>query len=102
MKEAVAGHEKSASRSKKFIAYMFGDAAWTLLIGLGLYRLEGLTAANGAPALAGFVSLLLSMVLVKGFVSVMYIGSQAALDKYVRVAALAVGKDPPPPEEPPK
>jgi hypothetical protein len=77
--------EKSAMQSKKFVAYMVGDLSWTVLLGGGIYW-------TMSEQSLGLVTVLLAMVIVKGFVSTGYIISQAALDKYTRVAEIASGK----------
>lgn len=85
---------ESPLASRKFIAYMFADAAWTILIGGGLYRLEWiLTNAEEKVAAAGSVlTLMMTMVIVKGFVQTMYIGGQSFIDRYVEVARITAGK----------
>jgi len=62
--------------SKKFCAYLLADLSWTALMGYGVYAKMDW-------------SLLMAMVVTKGFVQVGYILGQAALDKYVRVAKIA-------------
>jgi hypothetical protein len=81
--------------SKKFIAYMVADVTWTGLLLAGLYWLKVILEAEGGAAVvsqAGLVSLLFTMTIVKGFVQAGYIGSQAWLDKYVKVAEIAADK----------
>lgn len=86
--------DKSPTQSKKFIAYMVGDLSWTLLLGAGLYW-------TMAVQNFGVLTVLMAMVIVKGFVSTGYIISQAALDRYTRVATLITGREKPPPDAPP-
>jgi len=62
--------------SKKFVAYLIADLGWTGLLGYGVYAKMDW-------------SLLMAMVITKGFVQTGYILGQAALDKYVRVAQIA-------------
>lgn len=81
--------------SKKFIAYMVADVTWTGLLLAGLYWLKVILESEGGAAVvsqAGIVSLLFTMTIVKGFVQAGYIGSQAWLDKYVKVAEIAADK----------
>lgn len=81
--------------SKKFIAYMVADTTWTLTLLVGLYYLKViLLADNGAVIVsqAGILTLLLSIVLTKGFIQVGYIGSQAWLDRYLKLASVATNK----------
>ena len=66
---------KTPLQSKKFIAFLLADMSWTVLLAYTIYR--GETQA-----------VTLAMVLVKGFVEAGYIGGQAWLDRYVKVAAL--------------
>jgi hypothetical protein len=67
--------EKTPLSSKKFIAYLLGQFCWTITM---LF------------AIAWDVQdwALLAMVLVNGFLQVAYIGGQAWLDRYVRVAQI--------------
>jgi hypothetical protein len=69
---------RSPLSSKKFVAYLLADVGWTGLLGYGVYAKIGW-------------SLLMAMVITKGFVQTGYILGQAALDKYVRVAKIASG-----------
>ena len=81
--------------SKKFIAYMVADVSWTGLLLAALYWLKVILENEGGAAVvsqAGIVSLLFTMTIVKGFVQAGYIGSQAWLDKYVKVAEIAADK----------
>jgi hypothetical protein len=94
-------HEKSHLQSKKFAAYMWGDTAWTLLIGAGLWLMRKLVAEGADSAiLLALISLLLGMVIVKGFGQAVYVGGQAIVDKYVRVAEIITNKGDHPGEPP--
>ena len=64
--------------SKKFVAYLIADLGWTGLVGYGVYAKMDW-------------SLLMAIVITKGFVQSGYILGQAALDKYVRVAQITSG-----------
>ena len=93
--EAKSQAATSNLNSKKFIAYMVADVTWTGLLLAGLYWLKVILENEGGAAVvsqAGIVSLLFTMTIVKGFVQAGYIGSQAWLDKYVKVAEIAAGK----------
>ena len=95
LQRACTDVHKSPLSSRKFVAYMFGDICWTILIFGGLYRLEQMMSSPTGIAISqnvGMVSLLMVMVIVKGFMQAGYIGSQAWLDKYVRVAQIAAGQ----------
>ena len=77
---------KTPLQSKKFIAFLLADISWTLLLAYTIYRDEPQT-------------LTLAMVLVKGFVEAGYIGGQAWLDRYVKVAALTTPLKAAPPQK---
>lgn len=79
-----SNRDPSAMQSKKFIAYMSADVAWTLLLIVAILNQDDKGLLNS--------SLLLSMVIVKGFIQAGYLGAQAWLDRYVRVAEIVAGK----------
>jgi hypothetical protein len=91
-------HEKSPLKSKKFIAYSVSDFSWTLILFYMAWILhQGIrNTENGElnASLASLTSLMMAIIIVNGFVQVGYIVGQAALDKYVRVAQIASGRDP--------
>lgn len=70
--------DKLPLKSKKFIAYLIADIGWKLCILFMLYSHSEKFAGSSA-------SVMLTMVLVSGFVQVGYILGQAALDKYVNM-----------------
>jgi len=71
---------KSALQSKKFIAYLIADIGWKIILGLIIYlQRDGLDS----------FTLMLSIVVVAGFVQVGFILGQASLDRFVRVAEIA-------------
>ena len=70
----------TALQSKKFIGFVMAELTWKVAILVSLI-------------LGYSVTTVLGMVLVAGFLEVAYIGSQAMLDRYVRVAEIAAGKD---------
>ncbi len=78
--------EKSPLASKKFLAYLLAELTWKALLGLMLivFREE----VTDVGVWAWWV--MLTIVIVAGFVEVGFIGGQAWLDKYVRVAGMAV------------
>ena len=78
--------EKSPLRSKKFVAFLVAELAWKLVLVVGLVTLRSELSEAGWGW--GF---LLAVVVVSGFVEIGYLGGQAWLDRYVRVAALASG-----------
>ena len=73
--------EKPPTSSRKFVGFILADIGWSILLGYGI-------AHSGDNALFSN-SVLFTMVLVKGFLETVYIGSQAAVDKFVRVAEIA-------------
>lgn len=71
------GMEKSPLQSKKFVAMLVSEISWKVVILAMLFW--------GAPAWLVAIT-----VLVCGFLEVAYIGGQAALDRYTRLAHIAV------------
>ena len=78
--------DKLPLKSKKFIAYLIADVGWKVCILYMLYSHAEKFAGSSA-------SVMLTMVLVSGFVQVGYILGQAALDKYVNMTADKDNKD---------
>ena len=78
-------HEKLPLSSKKFLAYMVADLGWKIVLGFLIYQ----------NCTGDSLVLMLSIVIVSGFVQVGYILGQAALDRYVRVAEIStrLGKE---------
>ena len=90
-------------QSKKFVAYMISSILWKAIILTALFVFsEQLKEAT----MAGWW-FMVTTVLVAGFVDVGYIGGQAWLDRYVRVAQITMDgrpgqiPDPKPPENDP-
>lgn len=83
MSSTVTAHERSALQSKKFIAYLVFE-----LTGKGILGYEIWHGVSN--------TVLLATLLILGFVAVTFIGGQAALDKYVRMAEITsrIGKPP--------
>jgi hypothetical protein len=95
--------EKEGPQSKKFLAAMRFTRDWTVII---ILTLIGVGAAAyfmpQNPAIAtGMVSVLIAEIVVLGFVQVLYLGGQAAVDTFVRMAVVIVtgrnGASAPPP-----
>ena len=63
-------------KSKKFLAYLLADLGWKICIITMLY--QHADKFTGSTA-----SVMLTMIIVSGFVQVGYILGQAALDKFV-------------------
>lgn len=78
--------EKAPLQSKKFIAYLVAEFTWKaaliILLILGIKQAK-IDLFLGSIAAA--------VVIVAGFIEALYIGGQAALDKYTRVAGIVVG-----------
>lgn len=87
----ATSREKSHLESKKFVAFLWANVTWTGLIVAGLFLLKVLLDQPGGAAVVanvGLTTLLLSMAIIKGFLEAGYIGTQAWLDRYVRVAEI--------------
>ena len=66
-------------KSKKFIAYLLAELGWQLIILFLLYQIQGKIDHYT-------LVLLVTTVIVSGFIQIGYILGQAALDKYVNAA----------------
>ncbi len=78
-KPAMDTVERMPLGSKKFIAYVCAEFGWkAILVLFVLYDVDWW--------------IVLVTVIVSGFVQVGYIGGQAWLDRYVRVARMSLGK----------
>jgi len=77
---------KSPMNSKKFIAYLVAELAWKIIIVTLILSRDKL----------GDNIIMLTVVLVAGFIEVLYVGGQAALDRYIHLAKIASvsGKSP--------
>ena len=98
LSEAKDFVNNSPLSSKKFVAYIGASFMWKVLIGVGVWRHDDSGILDS--------TVLLTLIITGGCLDIGYIISQAALDNYTRVAALAMGgkkgtptKDPPPEEE---
>ncbi len=74
--------------SKKFVAYLVAELSWkiVLIVALVVFRQDFATLGHTPWWL------LMSIVVTAGFVEIGYIGGQAWLDRYVRVAEIARGE----------
>lgn len=70
--------------SKKFIAYMIAELTWKAVILVILLRFEPASMSR---------TMLVMVVVVAGFIEAGYIGGQAWLDRYVRVAQAAASQN---------
>lgn len=78
--------EKPPMGSKKFLAWLISELTWKGLILVILFAwLDDPSALTG-----GIWWVMMTIIITSGFISVGFILGQAALDKYVRVAALAL------------
>ena len=71
-------------KSRKFVAFLIAEMTWKLLLGvlLVLEMKEGtIRPITGALGIA--------VIVVAGFMEALYIGGQAALDRYTNVAQIA-------------
>ena len=69
---------KTPLQSKKFIAYLIADVSWKLILIYMLFQLKG-----KYDYYSFFI--VLTLVLVTGFIQVGYILGQASLDKYIKM-----------------
>lgn len=74
--------EERPFQSKKFLAYLVAELSWKVIMGLVLFW-----GKDTIPEQVFII--MLTIVLVAGFGEALYIGGQAALDKYIRVAQIA-------------
>lgn len=72
--------EKLPLSSKKFIAYLISELTWKAVLIVALFTLP--------EAMWSWI-FMVSTVTVAGFVEIGFIGGQAYLDKYVRIAEIA-------------
>jgi len=77
--------EKSPLASKKFVAYLLAEVSWKVILVTALLSLKPQIAST---SMWGWWFMIVT-VMVAGFVEVGFIGGQAWLDKYVRIAQLA-------------
>ena len=69
---------KTPLQSKKFIAYLLADISWKLILVYMLFQLEGKYNYYS-------FFIVLTLILVTGFIQVGYILGQASLDKYIKM-----------------
>jgi len=80
-------HEKAWWQSKKFIAF--------LMTQLGMFVLMGVMIWQQEMAKIGENVAFMTLVVTSGFLATGYILGQAALDKFIRVAKISMGKEDP-------
>jgi hypothetical protein len=82
--------EKSPLQSKKFIAYLLAEATWKVVVIIGLSGIIYIQTQPDTTAVDTWMYwLLLACVVIAGFVEAGFIGGQAWLDRYVRLALIA-------------
>lgn len=75
--------------SKKFLAYIISEFTWKAILLAALFAFRAEFAVIGAMAWW----FMMAIVITAGFVEIGYIGGQAWLDRYVRVAEIAGSKE---------
>ena len=78
--------DKTPMKSKKFIAYIMSELGWKIIILYLLYHLQGKLDHYS-------LVMLMTVVIVSGFIQIGYILGQAALDKYVAAAVEILDDD---------
>lgn len=80
-------------KSKKFVAYLIAEIGWKISLFFILLK-----AKTGLDYY--YFTIILTVIVVSGFIQVGYILGQAALDKYIKVAEAAIerknGEEKPP------
>jgi len=82
--------EKAGSQSKKYMAAMRFTRDWTIVIIITLASAGGAHFSEDPGLAAGLTSALIAEIVVLGFVQVLYLGGQAAVDTFVRMAVVIV------------
>lgn len=77
---SFAHFEKPPMASKKFLAYFASDLSWTILLAYGIYHRDDALFTT---------SVLFTMILIKGFVTVGFLLGQSYVDRFVRIAEIA-------------
>ena len=76
--------EKSPLQSKKFVAFLVGEMTWKVVL------LTLLIVGIKEAKIDLFIgSIALAIVIIAGAIEALYIGGQAGLDKYARIARIA-------------
>lgn len=76
--------EEVPLKSKKFIAFLLSELTWKAIIVLTLVFLWNRDQLDGLA-----MAILMTLILVTGFVEVGFILGQASLDKFIRLAKIA-------------
>lgn len=80
----IINPEKKPLESKKFVAFLVSEVTWKVVLGCLLW--VGLKEAK-IDLFLGTIAL--TVVIVAGAIEALYIGGQAGLDKYTRIAQIA-------------
>lgn len=75
---------KKPMQSKKFVAFLVAEITWKIIITVVV--IMGMKDSD-IDLMIG--SIVLACVAIAGFVEALYVGGQAALDKYIRIADIA-------------
>ncbi len=98
MTEKITTAMSERLTSRKFLGALFFSISWTLLMLAGLYRLEGILQAAGEGGVdqLGVASLIVTLLMVmsgiKGFVEVIFLGGQTAVDAYSALGKKAISE----------
>lgn len=76
-------------QSRKFLAYLVAEISWKIVLAVALFVFHKDFETVGQMAWW----FMISIVVTAGFTEIGYIGGQAWLDRYVKVAELAKTKD---------
>ena len=79
--------ENDTATSKKYMAAMRFNWTWSAIVGATLVSMGIADAYEMQTFSAGLSTALVSEVVCLGFVQVLYLGGQAAVDTFVRMAA---------------
>jgi len=80
----VTPMEKRPLQSKKFVAFLISEVTWKIII---LVCILNLIEADGSGGVL-LHWIMLTAVIIAGFIEAGFIGGQAWLDKYVRIAQI--------------
>jgi hypothetical protein len=82
--------DKTPMQSKKFVAFLVAEVTWKMII--AIVMVMGMKDGDIDTMLG---SVVLTCIALSGFIEALYIGGQAALDRYIEMAHIAtsVGAD---------
>ena len=80
--------DKLPLQSKKFAAFLISEVTWKIIILVCVVKLIHETEATED---IGLHTIMLTAVIIAGFIEAGYIGGQAWLDRYVKVAEITTG-----------